>query len=234
MAEVYWDLEWEIQQQGFDYTYDKPLYDRLRIGHAPPVRDHFRADLDYQRKSARFLENHDEPRATAVFPPGQYQAAAVLTYFCPGLRFFHQGQAEGFTARIPVHLCRGPAEPANEDLRRFYDRLWGCLRRPEVRHAEWRLLECSPAWDGNWTCDCFVCFGWHGSGRSSFLIVVNYAPNQSQCYLHIPVEGLQGNILRLVDQMGSAEYDRQIDAIRSRGLYLDLPAWGYHVFEIFV
>ena len=30
MAEVYWDLEWELQQQGFNYTYDKRLYDRLR------------------------------------------------------------------------------------------------------------------------------------------------------------------------------------------------------------
>ncbi len=32
MAEVYWDLEWTMQQQGFDYTYDKRLYDRLREG----------------------------------------------------------------------------------------------------------------------------------------------------------------------------------------------------------
>ena len=32
MAEVYWDLEWTLQQQGFDYTYDKRLYDRLEHG----------------------------------------------------------------------------------------------------------------------------------------------------------------------------------------------------------
>src|SRR5271170_2107095 len=88
MAEVYWDLEWTLQQQGFDYTYDKRLYDLLREGDARPVRDHFRADMVFQRKSARFLENHDEPRAAATFPPGAHQAAAVLTYLCPGLRFF--------------------------------------------------------------------------------------------------------------------------------------------------
>ena len=61
MAEVYWDLEWTMQQQGFDYAYDKRLYDRLREGHARPVREHLRAGLDYQDKLARFLENHDEP-----------------------------------------------------------------------------------------------------------------------------------------------------------------------------
>jgi glycosidase len=91
MAEVYWDLEWMLQQQGFDYTYDKRLYDRLREGHARPIRDHFRADPEFQRKSARFLENHDEPRAAAIFTPEIHRAAAVLTYLCLGLRFFHDG-----------------------------------------------------------------------------------------------------------------------------------------------
>jgi glycosidase len=81
MAEVYWDLEWTLQQQGFDYAYDKRLYDRLREGHARPVREHFHAGLNYQDKLARFLENHDEPRAAATFAPGQHAAAAVLTFF---------------------------------------------------------------------------------------------------------------------------------------------------------
>lgn len=102
MAEVYWDLEWELQQQGFDYTYDKRLYDRLREGHARPVREHFHADLEFQHKSARFLENHDEPRAAAAFPPEMHEAAAVLTFLSPGLRFFHQGQFEG---RTKTHLA---------------------------------------------------------------------------------------------------------------------------------
>ena len=232
MAEVYWDLEWALQQHGFDYTYDKRLYDRLRDGQARPVRDHFRADLEFQRRSARFLENHDEPRAAATFLPGKHEAAAVLTYLCPGLRFFHQGQAEGFTKRIPVHLGRGPAETANEDLSRFYDRLLRCLRRPEVREGEWRLLECAPAWDGNGTWDCFVCFAWDGLEGRSLIVVVNYAANQSQCYLRINFDRLQSKTLHLVDLMGPAEYDRPSDAIRSRGLYLDLPGWGYHVFEM--
>ena len=95
MAEVYWDLEWTLQQQGFDYAYDKRLYDRLRDQHARPVREHFHAGLDYQNKLARFLENHDEPRAAATFPSGIHEAAAVITFLSPGLRFFHQGQFEG-------------------------------------------------------------------------------------------------------------------------------------------
>ena len=128
IAEVYWDLEWTMQQQGFDYAYDKRLYDRLREGHARPVREHFRAGLEYQAKLARFLENHDEPRAASVFLPDAHQAAAVITFFSPGLRFFHQGQFAGQKKRISPHLVRGPEEPVDQRLNNFYERLLRVLR----------------------------------------------------------------------------------------------------------
>ena len=149
-------MEWTMQQQGFDYAYDKRLYDRLRDHHARPVREHFLAGLDYQNKLARFLENHDEPRAAATFPPGIHEAAAVITFLSPGLRFFHQGQFEGRKKRISPHLGRAPEEPVDAVLRQFYDRLLAVLRQPAVRDGQWQLLECAPAWDGNWTNDGFV------------------------------------------------------------------------------
>ncbi len=133
MAEVYWDLEWTLQQQGFDYTYDKRLYDRLREGHARPVREHLHAELDYQTKLARFLENHDEPRASATFDPLVHRAAAVITYFIPGLRFFHQGQFEGRKKRISPHLVRAPQESLDKELEEFYDHLLAILRKPVVK-----------------------------------------------------------------------------------------------------
>src|SRR5262249_52221831 len=148
MAEVYWDMEWTMQQQGFDYTYDKRLYDRLREGHARPVREHFYAGMDYQTKLARFLENHDEPRAAATFPAGQHEAAAVITFLSPGLRFFHQGQFEGCLKRISPHLGRAPDETVNGALQQFYRRLLAALRAPAVSQGRWQLLECAPAWDG--------------------------------------------------------------------------------------
>jgi len=231
MAEVYWDLEWTLQQQGFDYTYDKRLYDRLREGHARPVRDHFRADMDFQRKSARFLENHDEPRAAATFPPGMHQAAAILTFLCPGLRFIHQGQMDGLAKRIPVHLGRGPAEPGDRGLCEFYERLVECLRHPSLQ-GDWGLLECTPAWEGNWTWDCYIGFAWRGPDQTALLAVVNYAANQSQGYLQLPFDELKGRNMRLRDLMASQTYDRDGDDVRARGLYVDLPAWGYHVFEL--
>lgn len=232
MAEVYWELEWELQQQGFDYTYDKRLYDRLRDRHARPVREHLCAGLDFQNKSARFLENHDEPRAAAAFSPGVHEAAAIITFLSPGLRFFHQGQFEGKTKRISPHLVRAPEEPVDQRLAQFYDRLLAALRQPAMREGCWQLLECRPAWEGNWTVDCFVAFAWSGLESKRWLVVVNYADHQSQCTLLVPWDDLAGRKWRLLDRMGTNLYERHGEELTERGLYLDMPAWAYHVFDV--
>jgi glycosidase len=231
MAEVYWDLEWTMLQQGFDYAYDKRLYDRLRDGHARPVREHLHAGLDYQAKLARFLENHDEPRAAATFAPATHEAAAVITYLSPGLRFFHQGQIEGRRKRISPHLIRAPREPVEEVLPAFYRRLLTALADPAVRDGRWRLLECAPAWDGNWTCDGFIAWSWEAADRR-LVVAVNYAGHQGQCYVRLPFPELAGRDVRLEDRLGPARYDRAGADLLSRGLYLDVAPWAYHLFEV--
>jgi glycosidase len=232
MAEVYWDLEWTMLQQGFDYAYDKRLYDRLREGHARPVREHLHAGLDYQDKLARFLENHDEPRAAATFTPGMHKAAAIMTYLSPGLRFFHQGQFEGRRKRISPHLVRAPQEPVDAVLQRFYAHLFAVLRQPVFREGAWSLLECVPAWEGNWTWDCFIASSWQGDNGERRIVVINFAGNDSQCYVRIPFADVTGRAILLNDLMGSVRYERDGHDLVSRGLYLDMPPWSYHVFEV--
>ena len=232
MAEVYWDLEWTLQQQGFNYTYDKRLYDRLRDGHARPVREHFHAELDYQTKLARFLENHDEPRAAATFSPEVHQAAAVVTFLSPGLRFFHQGQFTGHKKRISPHLVRGPEEPIDQQLEAFYERLLDVLRQPIVRDGQWQMLACTPAWEDNWTWDCFLAFAWQGPDGERLLVTVNYAPHRSQCYVPLPFADLGSGHWRLQDLLSDATYDRQGNDLQVRGLYLDEPPWQARVFSL--
>jgi hypothetical protein len=229
---VYWDLEWTLQQQGFDYTYDKRLYDHLRAAQARPVREHFHAGLDYQNKLARFLENHDEPRAAATFTPEIHAAAAIITFLSPGLHFFHQGQFEGRKKRISPHLCRGPDEPIDQQLEQFYDRLLAVLRHPAVRQGNWQLLACVTAWDGNWTWECFLAFAWQSPAGDRLLVTVNYAPNQSQCYVRLPFTDLGNCQWRLQDVLGDATYDREGNDLHARGLYLDVPPWQASVFAL--
>jgi hypothetical protein len=231
MAEVYWDLEWTLQQLGFDFTYDKRLYDRLRSGHARPVREHLHAGLDYQNKLARFLENHDEPRAAATFSPEMQRAAAVITFLTPGLRFFHQGQFQGRIKRISPHLVRAPEEATDKNLEQFYNRLLAVVRQPAMRDGRWQLVECVPAWDGNWTSDCFIAFAWENENDRR-LVAVNFAPNQSQCYLRLPFADLADRQWLLQDQLQADRYERDGADLQSRGLYLDARPWQASVFTL--
>ncbi len=232
IAEVYWDLEWTLQQQGFDYTYDKRLYDRLRAGQARPVREHLLAGLDYQNKMVRFLENHDEPRAAATFTPEVHEAAAIISYLSPGLRFFHQGQFEGHKKRISPHLVRGPVEAVDGRFKAFYDKLLTVLERRGVRNGRWQLLECNRAWEANGSADDFIAYAWQSSEGERLVVTVNYAPHWSQCYVRLPFSGLDGKEWRLRDLLSDAAYDRKGNDLQGRGLYLDVPPWKYHVFEV--
>ena len=231
MAEVYWDLEYTLQQQGFSYTYDKRLYDRLRDGHARPVREHFHAQLDYQNKSARFLENHDEPRAATVFSSDVHKAAAVITYFCPGLRFFHQGQFEGRHKRISPHLVRAPVEPPDELLASFYANLLSAVRKRAVREGQWKLLECVPAWDGNGSFDSFIAFAWE-INQERLLAAVNYSVNRSQAYVKLSFSDLPNHKWQLRDLLSDTVYEREGSDLHEHGLYLDEPGWKAQVFAV--
>lgn len=232
LSEVYWDLEATLQAQGFDYTYDKSLYDRLCTGDAEAVRDHLLADDDFQRRCARFLENHDEQRAAAVFEPTMHEAAAVLTYTVPGMRFFHEGQFDGRRKRMNLHLARKAEEFPAPLVRDFYLRLLTCLRRHEFHKGHWRLLTQRPAWNENPTWRNFIAYEWRDDAGQRTLVVVNYGRTQGQCYVDLADESLRGNSILLRDQMSRAWYQRDGYELCDRGLYLDLPAWGYHVFDV--
>jgi hypothetical protein len=235
MAEVYWDLEWTLQHEGFDYCYDKRLYDRLRAGPVRPIRDHLQSGLDYQDKLARFLENHDEPRAAAVFPAPQHQAAAIVTFLSPGLRFFHQGQFEGARIRVPTHLCRGPLEPADPEIAGFYGRLLRILKETGAfRDCAWSQIQPQPAWRGNWTSDNFIAYAWAGDHDSRHVVVVNYAATRGQCRLPLPFPDLGGKEVRLTDLLGTEIYDRDGGELLGAGLYIDHKPWHYNVFALHI
>jgi len=233
MAEVYWDLEWTLQQQGFSYCYDKRLYDRLRDGHVRPIRDHLLAGLDYQDKLARFLENHDEPSAASEFPWPQHQAAAIITFLSPGLRFIYDGQFDGARVRVPTHLCRGPVEPTNPEIVAFYTKLLQALKQSGAfRDGSWSQIQPLPAWPGNWTHDDFVAFAWTGAEGSRHLVVVNYSGNQGQCRLPLPFLEFRGKQIHLTDLIGTEVYDRDGNELIGPGLYIDHTPWHFNVFAL--
>ena len=227
MAEAYWDLEWELQQQGFDYCYDKRLYDRLEHDCAENVRLHLCADLAYQEKLVRFIENHDEPRSLSVFSPQKQRAAAVTIGTIPGAKLFHEGQFEGRRVRLPVFLGRRPVEPVDPDLPGFYHTLLKAASLEGLRNGQWQLCE-RTGWPDNASYNNLVAWCWRSSGEHH-LIVVNLSDSGAQGHVPLPWEELRGKLWQMTDLFTGQTYERRGGEMGNPGMYVDLPPWGFHV-----
>ncbi len=228
VAEAYWDLEWELQQQGFDYCYDKRLYDRLVAGDAEAVHGHLTAEVAYQQRLVRFIENHDEPRASAVFPPEKVHAAAVTALTQTGARLVHDGQLEGRTVQLPVFLGRRPHETADLELRTFYEKLLAALEDRVFRDGDWQLGD-SSGWDGNDAWHSLVVWGWRGECRK--LVVVNLGGEAVSGHVSLPWDDLRGRVWQLDDAASGERYERSGDDLRD-GLYVALGSWAWHLFDL--
>ena len=78
----------------------------------------------------------------------------------------------------------------------------------------------------------FLVFAWEAPSGERLLVKVNYAPNQSQCYVRLPFAELDGSSWQLQDQLGDVSYDRDGNDLKSRGLYLDVLPWQTHTFSL--
>jgi glycosidase len=230
IAEAYWDLEWELQQHGFDHCYDKKLYDRMEHGDADAVRMHLLADPSYQMGMVRFIENHDEPRAAAAFPDGKGRAAAVAILTLTGVKLLHEGQFEGRKVRLPVFLARRPAEPMDHDLAAFYGRLLKETNREVFRNGNWRLCERS-GWPDNQSFLNILTWCWT-KDNERFLIIINFGKATAQTRVQVPWDELRKKTWRLSDVLSGEAYDRDGDEMRDAGLYVELKPWQYHLFQM--
>ncbi|HEX3472642.1 MAG TPA: alpha-amylase family glycosyl hydrolase [Silvibacterium sp.] len=229
IAEAYWDLEWELQQLGFDFCYDKKLYDRLEHNQVESVRLHLCADLTYQNKLLRFIENHDEPRAAAIFSPAKERAAALTVAALPGTRLFHEGQFEGRKTRLPVFLGRRPDEPVDKELREFYTKLLEAINRPVFREGEWRLCE-RTGWPDNSSFQNLIAWSWL-KDEERYLIAVNLSDSPVQAQVQVPWTDASGGMWHLIDALSGATYERDGKEIVSSGLYVELKPYNYHFFH---
>jgi hypothetical protein len=229
IAEAYWDLEWQLQQQGFDFCYDKRLYDRLEKEGPESVRLHLLADMAYQEKLVRFIENHDEPRAAAVFSPDRHRATALAALTLPGAKLLHEGQLEGRRIRLPVFLGRRPEEAPDEGLKEFYFRLLKALGDEVFKTGEWRLCECR-GWADNSSCRNLLAWCWN-LGAEVRLVVLNFSDTSSQGLVRLDGYDWRGRDLTLQDVFSGADYSRSGEEIEQSGLFVDLPPWGHHFFK---
>jgi hypothetical protein len=232
IAEAYWDMEWVLQQQGFNFCYDKRLYDRILGLDASAVRDHLHADLGYQSRLVRFLENHDEPRIASCLPTDPEKAAAVAIATLPGATLWHEGQFEGRRVRPPVFLSRRPDEPPDVELAGWYRRLLAAVAGHRVRAGAWRLLEAS-GWPDNQSCRNLAAWSWTGDGDGDcHLVVVNLSGQPAQARIPLDWPDLPGRSWRLTDLLGPSVFKRDGGELASPGLFVDLGPWQFHLLAL--
>jgi hypothetical protein len=235
IAEAYWDMEWELQQQGFAFCYDKRLYDRILSGDPFAVHEHLRADIGYQSRLVRFLENHDEPRAASTIQPGLWRAAAVIVATLPGATLWHEGQFEGRRVRPPVFLARRPDEPPDAGLAGWYRGLLRTVADHGVRSGTWRLLD-AEGWPDNQSCRNLLAWSWAADagadGTRRFVIVVNFSMAPAQGRVRLPWPDLPGRGWRLTDLLGDEEFDRDGGELAGPGLFVDMRPGQSYLFAV--
>ncbi|MEK6710880.1 MAG: alpha-amylase family glycosyl hydrolase, partial [Nitrospinota bacterium] len=233
IAEAYWGREQQMLGQGFDYAYDKWLYDRLRAGDAAAVRAHLRASMDYQRRCARFIENHDEERAARAFDGGRWLPAAAVAFGAPGLKLFHEGQLEGRKVKLPVQLGRRPAEPPDPEIAAGYRRLIAFLKEPIFREGAFSLPEVNSAGPGDSTHPQVIALLWgppRGTGKSA-LVAANLDGSPACARIPLP-RAARAPKWVLDDWNDGSRYGREGAEMASPGLFVALMPWQVHLFEM--
>jgi glycosidase len=222
LAEVYWDKQQDLLDQGFDLCYDKDLYDHLIHGSLHTLREHLQKPVTYQNHLLRFIENHDEERAAHVFPAEKHKAAAVVTMTLPGSHMYHDGQYEGRKIRVPVHLGRRVEEAPNPDLISFYDSLQQFTQDKDITRGEWQLMHVRSrllhresrhvlAW--SWTKEA-----------SKYLVFVNYTHEKSTVMFDVDPEAVSKVF---ATETGEVPLDTYVHGGR-----LKLHAWQHIVIEL--
>jgi hypothetical protein len=232
IGEAYWGHEYRLQQLGFNFTYDTALLERLVSGDARSVAGHLRADDSYQRRSVRLLEDRTGPRIATRMTPDHQRAAALVEATLPGMLLVRDGQMDGARTDTPVQLRREPEEPPDRALHDFYCKVLHATDDETFRLGHAIRLEPLPAWEGNATHEGIVARLWVGQHRQLRLAVINLTGDSVQGFIPLAIPEFAGKVVHLDDLLDDITYVRPGDDLLVRGLYVDLPPYGGHVFRL--
>jgi glycosidase len=228
LAEAYWGLEERLCAVGFDFAYDKTLYDRLAHDDAVGTAAHVLGMGGMNAFRAHFLENHDEPRVASLIQLDRMKAALVASFGLPGMRFLHDGQAEGFRRFARVQLRRRATESSDAAVLRVHGEVFCAISESSVGKGQAQVLSPIPAWEGNETHRTFLVVLW-GDIQPRDLVVVNLASHLAQCRVRLD---LPDGVWVLRDRLGDEVWERSGSAMRSEGLYLELVPRGAQIFAL--
>ena len=218
IGEAYWETEAELQALGFDYTYDKGLYDALLHGKSEDVQKALSRPSGSQAHMLHFVENHDEMRAVTAFGPQRSLAAATVSLLIPGARMLHDGQLAGWRIKAPVQLGRRLEEATDLEIEPVYRALLSEASQPIYHDGVFSPLaeaEAAPAG--------ILAFYW-ALGSDWRLVVVNYTDQPADALLTLP-EALRTTSLPMREVFSGARVVPGGESLSASVLDLRLPAF---------
>ncbi|TXT64815.1 MAG: Alpha-amylase [Promethearchaeota archaeon] len=229
IGEVYWDMEYDLMQQGFDYCYDKRLYDRILKKNVEEITAHLNADYNYQKKLVRFLENHDEIRVAKELGINLSKAAAMVILTLPGMGLIYEGQMKGYTRKVPVQLKRRGEEETDLDLLTFYRNLLILIQQNQIKTKYWE--KCTSKGQENNSGQKIISHHWWDD-QNHFLIVVNFDDSETQTHISIPSLDYNTDRLSFYNISNENKLVYQASEIKETGLKVELEAWKGIIYEI--
>lgn len=231
IGEVYWDMEWELMQQGFDYCYDKRLYDRVMDKNITGIKEHLTADFNYQKKLVRFIENHDEPRVLEKMDVMPSLAGAVLILTLPGIGLVHEGQMRGYTIKIPVQLRRRKKEEINLEVLEIYRDLLNIISKNDIKNGKWELCQ-QLSMDNNPGASNLISYNWHRTNTKHFIVIVNLSGEKSAARIKIPTLKQVSDELIFNDILNKQTYRIKTEEVKNEGFPVELYGWKSNIYEI--
>jgi glycosidase len=228
-AEAYWGTEQRLLDLGFSFAYDKSIYDAVRDIRMTDLHPQLAAPVAYQSHLARFLENHDEDRFASVFAKDRRISAGTLVGTLPGMRFYYQGELEGFVRRLPITLRIWDDEPADPASSAFFAKLLRVTKDGLFHNGEWNCLSVTP--EGDDTAGNLVVYEWR-SEKAWKIISINLAGAASQGRVHFGDRPLAATEYVFYDELNDARYVRTADELRGLGLFVRREAFDAHIFNV--
>jgi hypothetical protein len=229
LAEAYWGTEPRLLELGFNFAYDKEFYDAVRNLDLGKIHNSVAASPDYQRRFARFLENHDEARQAAVFGTQRLASVGTLMGTLPGMRFYHQGELEGRKVRLPITLRRAADEPPDPVASAFFKKLLAITKEEVFHSGNWASLPV--AREGDNSSANLVAYEWQSKTEWK-LIVVNLAGTASQGRIPLADRTSPAKQYVFFDELNDDRYDRSGEELSRLGLFVRREGFQAHVFSI--
>lgn len=231
IGEVYWDMEWKLMQQGFDFCYDKRLYDRIMDKNVTGIKQHLTADFTYQEKLLRFIENHDEPRILDKMDIEPSLTATCLILTLPGMGLIHEGQMKGYKRRVPVQLKRREKEEVDFELVESYRNILNIISEENIKEGKWELCDTHPE-NNELESSSLITYHWWNEEANNFLVVINLLEEKLKANIRVPSLNISSDAVVFSGMFNKESRRYTTTTVKKSGLDVELDGWGKEIFKI--